>query len=395
LSAPSAGEGARTSTPAWAGLFLFGVVMALLGAVLPLLSEKLRFDLAQAGKLFLVMNAAILVVSLALGPLMDRFGTKPPLAAAPIVVAAAHARVATAGSFGDLLWGVGLLGLGGGALNAAGNTLVADLHDDPKAKSAALNLLGVFYGIGALFIPFVIGLLLQAVGLAGILGADALLCLVAAAHAGLVRFPAPRGGDRVAVGEVGRLVRTPLVLAFSALLFFESGNEFILGGYVSTYLADTLHMGVRAASYALAGYWAALMLARVVLSRAARHVPGPRLVLSCAAVAALGVGLLAAATGPAMAVPAFLLTGAALAGIFPTVLGIAAGEFPARTGTVFGILFTLSLLGGMSLPWLTGQIAAVRGLRPAFVLVALQFLAVAAFQGVVSRLTASERKTAS
>lgn len=390
MSAPSGGSRARSSTPAWAGLFLFGVAMALLGAVLPLLSERLRFDLAQAGMLFLVMNTAILVASLVLGPLMDRFGTKPPLTAAPVLVAAALARVATAGSFGDLLWGVGLLGLGGGALNSAGNTLVADLHDDPRTKSAALNLLGVFYGIGALFIPFVIGLLLQAVGLPGILGAAALLCLVAAVHAGFVRFPAPRGGDRVPVGEIGRLVRTPLVLAFSALLFFESGNEFILGGYVSTYLADTLHMGVRAASYALAGYWAALMLARVVLSRVARHVPGPCLVLSCAAAAALGVGLLSAATGPAMAVPAFLLAGAALAGIFPTVLGIAAGEFPARTGTVFGILFTLSLLGGMSLPWLTGQIAAVHGLRPALFLVAVQFLAVAAFQGLVSRLARSK-----
>jgi fucose permease len=386
VNTPVAGDGARSSTPAWAGLFLFGLAMALLGAILPLLSERLRFDLAQAGTLFLVMNAAILVASLALGPLMDRFGTKPPLAIGPVLVAAALARVATAGDLGDVLLGVALLGLGGGALNSAGNTLVADLHDDPRTKSAALNLLGVFYGFGALFIPFVIGLLLQTVGLPGILGAAALLCLLATAHAGFVRFPPPRGGERVVVGEIGRLVRTPLVLAFSALLFFESGNEFILGGYVSTYLADTLHMGVRAASYALAGYWAALMAARVVLSRVARHVPGPRLVLSCAAGAAAGVALLATATTPAAAVPAFLLTGAALAGIFPTVLGLAAADFPTRTGTVFGILFTLSLLGGMSLPWLTGQIATAHGLRAALSLVVLQFLAVAAFQRVVSRI---------
>ena len=380
-------DGAGSSTPAWAGLFLFGLTMALLGAILPLLSGRLRFDLAQAGTLFLAMNAAILVASLALGPLMDRFGTKPPLAVGPLLVAAALARVATAADLGDLLLGVALLGAGGGALNSAGNTLVADLHDDPKAKSAALNLLGVFYGIGALFIPFVIGLLLEAVGLGGILAVAALLCLLVSLHAGLVRFPAPRGGERVRVREIGRLVRTPLVLAFSALLFFESGNEFILGGYVSTYLTGSVEMSVRAASYALAGYWAALMLARVVLSRVARHVPGPRLVFSCATAAAAGVALLAAAASPALAVPAVLVTGAALAGIFPTVLGLAAAEFPARTGTVFGILFTLSLLGGMSLPWLTGQIAAGHGLRPAFSLVALQFLAVAAFQGVVSRIT--------
>jgi len=76
--------------------------------------------------------------------------------------------------------------------------------------------------------------------------------------------------------------------------------------------------------------------------------------------------------------------GATLAGIFPTVLAVAGSRFPAHSGTVFGILFTMALSGGMTLPWVTGQAAAAWGLRPALGLVVLQLLAVLGLQVIVT-----------
>jgi fucose permease len=75
-----------------------------------------------------------------------------------------------------------------------------------------------------------------------------------------------------------------------------------------------------------------------------------------------------------------VVLGATLAGIFPAVLGVAGARFPAHSGTVFGLLFTMALTGGMTLPWVTGQAAAAWGLRPALGLVVVQFLAVFALQ---------------
>ena len=59
-------------------MFVFGIVMALLGAILPSLAGRLQFETADIGTLFLVMNGAMLASSLALGLAMDRFGMKPP-----------------------------------------------------------------------------------------------------------------------------------------------------------------------------------------------------------------------------------------------------------------------------------------------------------------------------
>jgi fucose permease len=383
--APAGRETRRASAAAYAGLFLFGIVMALLGAVLPALSQRLRFDLGQVGTLFLMMNLCILATSLALGPLMDRYGIKPPLVVGPLLVGAALVMLALAREYRHLVWGVSVLGIGGGAVNSAGNTLVADLHDDPRAKSAALNLLGVFFGIGALLLPFTIGLLLEAIGLAGILAAAGALCLAVAAHNAALGFPPPKHATRLALGEAARFLRDPIVLLFAAMLFFQSGNEFIVGGYVSTFLTREVGLSVRGASWAIAAYWAALMTARVALSRVALRVPGPRIVIASALMAAGAMGLLVSAREAALAVGATVLAGAALAGIFPTALGIVGARFAAFTGTVFGLLFTAALCGGVTLPWVTGQVAEARGLRSALALVVVQFLAVAGLQWAAAR----------
>ena len=179
------------SASAFSGMFGFGIVMALLGAILPMISLRLRFDLAQAGDLFLVMNATMLVGTFALGPLLDRFGIKLTFVIAPLFVAGALLLIANASSFAELRVAIVLLGIGGGALNQATNTLIADLHEDERRKSSALNLLGVFFGFGALSIPFTIGALLGVLGLTNILYCATALVLVTTLISLVLVFPAP------------------------------------------------------------------------------------------------------------------------------------------------------------------------------------------------------------
>jgi fucose permease len=168
------------------------------------------------------------------------------------------------------------------------------------------------------------------------------------------------------------------------LLFFQSGSEFIVGGFTTTFLTGEIGLSVGAASYTLAGFWAALMLTRAWLGRVRSSLTGGGLVLASAGTSAAVMALLVTAKAPFLAVAMVVLLGAALAGIFPAVLGVAGSRYPAHSGTVFGILFTMALSGGMTLPWVTGQAAAAWGLRPALGLVVLQFLAVVALQWLVT-----------
>ena len=375
-------------------MFGFGIVMALLGAILPLLAGRVHFDLAHAGDLFLAMNAAMLVISVGLGPLLDRFGHKAPLIIGPMWVVAALLILSTAATFPALVLAVIFLGIGGGILNQATNTLVADLYEDVRQKTAALNVLGVFFGIGALFVPFAIGSALRILGLALILYMAAALSAVPTFLSFPLAFPPPHQREGISTAELRRLLRQPVVIAFSVLLFFESGNEFILGGYISTYLTRNLGATVSTASYLLAVYWGALMLGRVILSRAALRRAGGELILASAAAVAVSMSLLLASKSIAPVTVFVFLLGFSTAAIFPTALGIAGARYAAYSGTVFGLLIGTALIGGMTLPWAVGKIGAASNLHSALLLVILDAVAVFAVGLWAQRLTKTRSKLA-
>ena len=375
------------SGAAYSGMFVFGIVMALLGAVMPALSERLEFQVADIGTLFLAMNLSMLACSSFIGAAMDRFGMKLPLAVGPLFVASALALMAGAARVADLIPAVILLGAGGAALNAATNTLVADLHEDPGRKAAALNILGVFFGIGALFLPFCAGALLSTLGIHRLLVASAVLCVLAGVFAAALRYPAPKQKNRLPIADIPRFLRSPLILVMGCLLFFQSGVEFTMGGYISTYLTRWFGISVAAASWLLAAYWAAIMIARMVLSRVLVRANPRYIVIACAAGASVAAVITAIAPAPAYAAAGICLAGFALSGIFPTALGIAGAAFRDHSGTVFGILFTAALTGGTILPWVAGRIAGFAGLPWVFGLVAAALAVISVLGMGLGRLT--------
>jgi FHS family glucose/mannose:H+ symporter-like MFS transporter len=373
---PRPGRSRRLAVVADASMFVFGIVAALLGAVMPALSERLSVSLAEVGTLFLVMNAAMLASSLGLGVAIDRFGFRLPLAAGAWLVAGAVVAITRASTVAGLWVPLACLGLGGMALNSGANTLVADLHDDQQRKASALNLLGVFYGVGALMLPFGLGASVSALGVTGMLLVAAALCALLGAGALVLRFPVPKQRQGWPLSQLPFFLRKRTVLLLGFLLFFESGNEFMLGGYFGTYLTRDLGASVSGASYLLAAYWGAIVLGRLVFSRLSLRAEGHAVLCAAACASAAGALMVALACTPAAAVAGIIVTGLALAGIFPTALAIAGARFREHSGTVFGILFTVALTGGMTLPWLAGQLAQAWSQRWVFGLVSADFVGI-------------------
>jgi fucose permease len=351
------------SIAAYCGMLIFGIVMALLGSILPLLSQRTQFDMAAAGGLFLVMNFCMLASMLSLGPLTDKFGKRPALVAGTLLVGAALFLLGGAGSYRDLLVCVLLLGAGGGALNGGTNVLIADLHSEPQRKAAALNLLGIFFGFGAMLLPFFVGAVVAKLTLNTILYLTAGLAVAPAVLFLTLAFPRPKQQQGFRLSEAARVIGNPIVLLLGFTLFFQSGNEFIVGGYTSLYLTGEMKLSFSHASYLLAGYWASIMVGRIVSSKLLSRVSSYTLVLLSAIGSAVGVGLLLLAPGAMTAVIAVVVIGFSFASIFPTTLGVAGGKCEAYSGTAFGILFAIALTGGMILPWVVGQVANAYGLR--------------------------------
>ena len=229
----------KLMTAACSGMFVFGIVMAILGAILPGLFAKVGFDKGAAGDLFLTMNFAMLVMTLLFGPMVDRFGFKVLLIASALLVAGAFFLLSVASTYGLILAAAVVLGFGGGGLNGGTNALTSDIHEAEK-RGPALNVLGVFFGFGALTIPFLIGTLLAVLGMGKILLMAVVLSLVPLVLFAASRFPRAKQAQGFPIKDAARIGRDPLLWLCAFLLFFQSGNEFTVGGWISTHLQETL-----------------------------------------------------------------------------------------------------------------------------------------------------------
>lgn len=123
-------------------IFLFGIGLITLGAVLPYLKERFHLSEISAGTLFSILPFGILMGSVLFGPISDRFGYKALLICSLLFMFAGFEGIAYSHSLTMLQVCVFLFGMGGGAINGATSALVADTSD--QSKGADLSLLGVF-----------------------------------------------------------------------------------------------------------------------------------------------------------------------------------------------------------------------------------------------------------
>lgn len=348
------------------GIFVFGIVMAVLGTLfgLPEMRARLMIDLAQQGNVFLLLYVGILLATLVAGPVIDAIGNKVVLVASSVLVAAGMAGLAYAHSFGGAAIPAVLLGLGGGGLNTSTNVLVSDLYGEKRGPM--LNLLGIFYGIGALCIPLLAAVIAghfaiapQLLTCAGLAGACAMLFLA-------MHFPVASVPQSFSWREVLRVAQYPGVLVLGFLLFCQSGNEASISGWTSTYVGAA-GLGARTATLILAGYWAALMAGRLAVSGLLKFVGKRQLVLASGVGALIGAAILLTNRSEGMLVVGVLVIGLSYAGVFPTALAIAGDAYRKMAGTVFGSLFAIALVGGMSFPWAVGQISQRLGVRSGMV----------------------------
>lgn len=384
MCAESAASRKALFAAACGGMLLFGVVLALLGTLfgLPEMRERLQADFAGQGNLFLLLYFGILLASLVAGPAIDLLGARIVLVLASLLVGVALVGLAVAQGFLVAALAGLLLGMGGGALNTATTALVSDLYGD--ARGSMLSYLGIFFGIGALGVPLAASTLAAVFTVEQLLLGAAGLAAAFLASVAVLPFPTARetaGGSLLATFRVARY---PGVLLFGLILFCQSGNEAAVGGWTSTYLG-TRGASPELATRILAGYWAALMVGRGLSGYLLRSMSNSRLVRLSAVGALLGCLVLFSAPSIPLMAAAVAVIGLCFASVFPATLAMAGNRYPRFAGTVYGLLFSIAVLGGMTFPWAVGQIGQAVGVRAGMALPILGTAVIGVLVAVIAR----------
>jgi len=388
---------------AFFGIFVYGLLTALPGAVLPELERHQFLPNDAKVATFLLINAIGAVIAyIVSGPLTDRLGKKFTLWVGSALVLGSMAGLALivadvpAGAALALIFGCSLvLGLGANAIVSAGHALVGDIAG---AKiNAALNLLDVCFGLGLTVLPLLAEKVRQDAALGTIFWVLAIFTAVLLVLVVVPRFPRPVHPESFPLREAGDLFRSASFWFLAIALFMYVGTEVSVVKWIVTFVErdpklvsavgiDAVrlqHMaqaspgalidffnhdpaGVALSSYALrtlALFGISLMVGRLISSflLGVLRVGGLKLLMAGSAVTTIGLIVTVSAATPETVRWAIVIGGIGMGPIFPTSVGIASVIAPRIAGTAMSWVMGIGFCGLLVIPPSVGYISEAVG----------------------------------
>ena len=322
-------------------IFVYGLIAAMLGTLLPELSRKYGLTPDQNGNIALAQAVGLIIASLAVGPLIDNKGKKTGLLLGLGLIAASLFIVPSAP--GAALLPVFLaLGVGGGMIVTAANALVSDISEDRRATT--LNLLNLFFGLGGLATPFIGAYVLS--------GNTIALCyLVAVLTVGTfllhatTRMPPPTGERGFKLDEAGALLGRPILFLLSLLLFLYVTCEVGVWNWLPRHLVAQGIPEGRALGILSLGFALGLLVGRVAVSPILIKVSAPTVTLIASILMAGTTYAMLQTTDAYVAGILVFCAGLAMAPVFPTTLAMVGDAFPRMTSTAMGLAITCGWIG--------------------------------------------------
>ena len=369
-SAPAAPATARSAVwTCYVSMMCIAIAVNLAPIYLTTFADTFRSDGAilteeEMGLIQSFIFAGLVAGIACSGPLADRFGGKTFVMTGLGLVSAGLAAAASAPTYGVLVASGFLMGLGGGILDMVLSPIVAALQ--PDRKTAAMNWLHSFYCAGAMLLTGA-GWVAIHYGVPWRLFAASAAAVPLATLIVFARLNVPplvaEGAERV---PTGRMLSSFFFLTALGAILLAGATEAGMSTWLPAYAERDLHFTKAIGALALSGFLATMWLGRIFAAVLGHRIPAGALLGVSASLSI--VGYLAAVLLPwdGGALAACIITGLAVGGLWPTILGLVANRVPHGGATMFGLLGAAGNGGCFLAPWAIGAMANTGGLNHAF-----------------------------
>ena len=323
-------------------IFVYGMIAAMLGTILPGLSARFKLTPRQNGTIAFSQALGLMIASVGVGPLIDNEGKKIGLVLGLVLIAAALALLPRSSGFRGIVVLLFVLGLGGGIVVTGANALVSDVAE--SHRGTALNLVNLFFGLGGMATPFISANLLKrdTVKLCYAAGAFAVVALLVQLAAPI---PGPAGVQSFVLADSGAVLGRPILLLLGLFLFLYVSCEVGIWNWLAQHLVAQGIPESRALNVLSLGFALGILLGRVAVSPILISVSPQTVTLVASVAMALTTWLALRARGVTGAWILVFLAGVAMAPVFPTTLAIVGDAFPRMTGTAIGFAITCGWMG--------------------------------------------------
>jgi fucose permease len=341
-------------------IFVYGMIAAMLGTILPDLSDRFHLTPTQNGTIAFAQALGLMIASLCVGPLLDTEGDKIGLILGLVFIAIALFVLPRSRGYGSIVFLMFLLGVGGGIVVTGANTLVSGVSEAHRAT--ALNLVNLFFGLGGLTTPFISANLFQRnwVRLCYTVAALTILAMVVQ---GAAHMPAPTPGSGFDLTQAGPILGRPLLFLLGLFLFLYVSCEVGVWNWLARHLIAQGIPESRALNILSLGFALGLLVGRVGVSPILISVPAVAVLLAASVAMAITTYLMLQTNKPVTAAVLVFIAGLSMAPVFPTTLAITGTAFPRLPGTAIGFVITCGWAGLAVSSRIIGAIAGGDPLR--------------------------------
>jgi len=341
-------------------IFVYGMIAAMLGTILPDLSDRFRLTPTQNGTIAFAQALGLILASVGVGPLLDTQGDKLGLILGLALVAIALFALPRSGGFRSIVFLLFLLGVGGGIVVTGANALVSGVAEAHRA--IALNLVNLFFGLGGLATPFISANLFKR-NWVRLCYTVATLTVVSLMIQAVTKMPAPTGAAGFALADAGPVLGTPLLFLLGFFLFLYITCEVGVWNWLPRHLIAQGIPESRALNILSLGFALGLLTGRIGVTPILIRVPAVEVTLAASIAMAATTFLMLRTSKPGIAFVLVFFAGLSMAPVFPTTLAIAGNAFPRMTGTAIGFVITCGWAGLAVSSRLIGAIAGPDPLR--------------------------------
>ncbi|MFP4662712.1 MAG: MFS transporter [Halanaerobiales bacterium] len=346
----------------------FGFITNIKGVVLPSIREYFSVSYGQLGLMLFIASLGFTIATFLGGLAGDKYGQKKVLMTGFFILGTAMALMPLVESFYLFVFIMFLSNLGMGTIEIGVNSLGARIF--LKNTAIMMNLLHLFYGLGATVGPKYTGWMLvnnfkwQSAYFYTIILLAAIFIYLTFSS-----FPEKESTVNNIKIPFREMIRDSKIWLFAAVLGFAVVLEMGIGNWLVNFLQEVRQLNENSSSFYLSFFFITFTIGRLVGGYLAEKLGYVRIILYFAVISILLFisGLVVKDHGIIL----FSLIGFFASIMYPTMMVIIMKEYKENTSGAMGFIVTTAILINMIFNWIIGKSTDIFGVFYGFASIAI------------------------
>src|SRR4030067_1753099 len=242
---------------AFVSMSFLGMSRTFLGTALPAIRSSLDLTILQAATLTALLQLGFSIAVLVGGPISDIFKKQFILMLGCLLIGINLILFGFSEWFWINLFGITLIGVGGGLIESSSNPLLIQLF--PGRETTLMNLHHFFFATGSLVGPLIMGALLaKSISWRATYMGFGIFVLVTFFFLLSRKISSPKGTERFEMKVIGSLMQEKIFLILFFTTFCVMGVQSGIGYWMVTFLKETRDFPISLASVSLSLFFALL-----------------------------------------------------------------------------------------------------------------------------------------